>query len=251
MISYEFPLNERVRTLLRLEDLYEKVDFFASKTDPQEHHAAVLTLFEILDVAGRADLKSELMQELERQRHNLEGLRSNPAISTAALDAVLSEMDRASSGLFQASGKTGQELRDNEWLMGVRQRAGIPGGVSEFDLPSYYFWLHMDADRRRTDIAKWLEPFLPMKEGIRIVLKLLRESGKSSTVMAQHGVFQQMMGGRLAQMLRIVFDETQGCVPEVSANKYALNIRFTQAQGTERGRTHEGDVSFDLTFCNL
>ena len=27
MITYEYPLNERVRTLLRLEDLYERVRF--------------------------------------------------------------------------------------------------------------------------------------------------------------------------------------------------------------------------------
>jgi cell division protein ZapD len=251
VISYEFPLNERIRTLLRLEDLYDKIEHFSSGADAQEHHVAILTLFEILDIAGRADLKSELMQELERQRQNLESLRSNPAISMGALDQVLGEIDRANATLFQVSGKTGQELRDNEWLMGIRQRAGIPGGVCEFDLPSYHYWLHMDAGTRRADIAKWLAPFLPTREGIRIVLKLLRESGKTTEAMAQNGVFQQMMGGRLAQMLRISLDERYMCVPEVSANKYALNVRFAHAQGAERGRTFESDVGFHLTFCNL
>ena len=63
--------------------------------------------------------------------------------------------------------------------------------------------------------------------------------------------FQQMMGGRLAQMLRVALDEGMPCVPEVSANKYALNIRFAHAQGMERGRTFESDVTVELTFCNL
>ncbi len=251
VISYEFPLNERVRTLLRLEDLYDKIEYFSARPDAQEHHVAILTLFEILDIAGRADLKSELMQELERQRQNLESLRSNPAISTGALDQVLAEIDHANATLFQASGKTGQELRENEWLMSIRQRAGIPGGVCEFDLPSYHYWLHLELSARQADIAKWLAPFLPTREGIRIVLNLLRESGKTTTVMAQHSVFQQMMGGRLAQMLRIDLDKQVPLVPEVSANKYALNIRFAHAQGPERGRTAEMDVSFGLTFCNL
>jgi cell division protein ZapD len=251
VISYEFPLNERIRTLLRLEDLYDKIEHFTSLSDVQEHHVAVLTLFEILDIAGRADLKSELMQELERQRQNLESLRNNPAISTGALDEVLGDIDRANATLFQASGKTGQELRENEWLMSIRQRAGIPGGVCEFDLPSYHYWLHLDPGARRADIAKWLAPFLPMREGIRIVLHLLRESGKTSTVLAASGVFQQMMGGRLAQMLRVALEDSMPCVPEVSANKYALNIRFAHAQGVERGRTFEADVNFELTFCNL
>src|SRR4029079_9499172 len=84
VISYEFPLNERIRTLLRMESLYERVQFFSSMEHALDHHAAVLSFFEILDVAGRADLKSELMQELERQKQALSALRSNPQISEEA-----------------------------------------------------------------------------------------------------------------------------------------------------------------------
>jgi cell division protein ZapD len=251
VISYEFPLNERVRTLLRLEDLYRKLDFFAGSEEPRAHHAAIVTLFEVLEVAGRADLKSELMQELERQRQHLEGLRANPAIDASALDSVLAEIDRVNASLFAASGRTGQELRDNEWLMSIRQRSGIPGGVCEFDLPSYHYWLHLDAAERRNDITRWSAPFTPIKEGTRIVLKLLRESGKTTSAAATQGVFQQMMGGKISQMLRIRLASTYTCVPEVSANKYALNIRFAQAQGGERGRTYDGDVQFELSYCNL
>ncbi|MBL8534630.1 MAG: cell division protein ZapD [Betaproteobacteria bacterium] len=251
MISYEFPLNERVRTLLRLEDLHGKLDFFTASGEARAHHAAVVTLFEILEVAGRADLKSELIQELERQRGHLESLRSNPAISAQALNEVLGEIDQTSTSLCGASGKTGQELRENEWLMGIRQRSGIPGGVCEFDLPSYHYWLHQNADSRRADIGQWSAPFVGLWEGTRIVLKLLRESGKTSPAHATQGVFQQMMGGKVSQMLRVRMDDAYPCVPEVSANKYALNIRFTHAQGAERGRTYDGEVDFELSYCNL
>jgi cell division protein ZapD len=251
VISYEFPLNERVRTLLRLEDLHEKLAYFTTRDDPREHHAAIATLFELLEVSGRADLKSEVIQELERQRQHLESLRSNPAISATALDEVLGDIDRANASLFQSSGRTGQELRENEWLMAIRQRSGIPGGACEFDLPSYHYWLHQDPAYRRADIAKWAAPFFPLRDGVSIVLRLLRESGKSSGAVANHGMFQQMMGGKLAQMLRVGVHEDYPCVPEVSANKYALNIRFTQASGAERGRTYDGDVDFTLTYCNL
>ena len=81
VISYEYPLSERVRTLLRLEDLFERVDYFLHKNDPHEHHVALLSIFEILEVSGRADLKSDLLQELERQKHTLESLRENPDVS--------------------------------------------------------------------------------------------------------------------------------------------------------------------------
>src|SRR5690606_16294944 len=103
------------------------------------HHVALLLIFEILEVASRADLKSDLLQELERQKQTLESLRENPDISEEALDNVLWQIDQASSRHFQASGKVGQELRENEWLMSIKQRTAIPGGLCEFDLPSYHY----------------------------------------------------------------------------------------------------------------
>jgi cell division protein ZapD len=250
VISYEFPLNERIRTLLRMESLYERAQFFSARDHALEHHAALLVLFEVLDVAGRADLKSELMQELERQKQTLSALRSNPAISESALNEILTEIDRAVADLFQASGKTGQELRENEWLMGIKQRASIPGGVCEFDVPSYHHWLHQSPDLRRKDLDAWLAPFLPLRYGIAIILRILRESGRTSQQVAAQGVYQQMMGGRVAQLLRLQMDEGYDCVPEVSANKYALNIRFT-VPGDPQRRVAQTDVAFELTFCNL
>ena len=251
MISYEYPLSERVRTLLRLEDLYDRVEYFLAKTDALEHHIALLSLFEILEVSSRADLKSDLLQELERQKQALESLRENPEISEEALDNVLWQIDQASSRLFQTSGKIGQELRENEWLMSIKQRTNIPGGVCEFDLPSYHYWLQQGAEQHRHDLQRWLAPFLPIRDAISIVLRLLRESGKSSAQVAFQGVYQQMMAGRVAQMLRIRLSRDYHCVPEISANKYALNIRFTTQEGMQRPRIAETDVEFELTFCNL
>ena len=251
MISYEYPLSERIRTLLRLEDLYERAQYFTAKTDPQEHHVALLCLFEILEVAGRADLKSDLLQELERQKQALEALRGNPEISQKALDGILLEIDRTSSKLFQMSGKIGQELRENEWLMSIKQRTNIPGGVCEFDLPSYHYWLNQGTVQRRHDLENWLAPFLAIRDGLAIVLRLLRESGKVSAQTAVQGVYQQMMAGRIAQMLRIRLHPEYHCVPEISANKYALNIRFTTQEGGQRPKIIESNIEFDLTFCNL
>jgi len=253
LISYDYPLSERVRTLLRLEDLYRKALYFSAKTEAVENHVALVLLFDILEVAGRADLKSDLLQELERQRQSLEPLRGNPAISLDALNAVLREIDQVSTRLFQMSGKFGQDLRDNEWLMAIKQRSSIPGGVCEFDLPSYHHWLNQDAPQRRHDLENWLAPFRPIHDALSIILRLLRESGKSSAQIASQGVFQQMMAGRMAQMLRIRLDRAHACVPEISANKYALNIRFMTltGPGRERPRTADFDLAFELTFCNL
>ena len=251
MISYEYPLSERVRTLLRLEDLYERVAYFLARTEPLEHHVALLSLFEILEVASRADLKSDLLQELERQKQTLESLRGNPEISEGALESIVWQIDQCSARLFQASGKIGQELRENEWLMSIRQRTSIPGGVCEFDLPSYHYWLQQPAEQHRHDLQQWLAPFRPMRDAIAIVLRLLRESGKTTAQIAYQGLYQQVMAGRMSQMLRIRLRREYHCVPEISANKYALNIRFTTQEGIQRPKAAEADVEFELTFCNF
>jgi cell division protein ZapD len=252
VIRYEHPLNERVRTLMRLEDLYGRVQFFAARTEALEHHAALLALFEITDVAARADLKTDLLQELERQKQLLSPLRSNPAIDVAVLEPLLVEIDHVSAGLLAQTGKLGQHLRDNEWLMMIKQRTAIPGGVCEFDLPAYHYWLNSAAAARQNDLEAWLAPLLPVRDGLAIVLRLLRDNGRTSRQIAYRGVFQLMLtSSKVAQLLRLAVTRDVPCVPEISANKYALNIRFLGVTGMDRGAVFDRDVEFELSFCNL
>ena len=251
MIIYEYPLNERIRTLLRLEDLFDRVDFFAAQEAPLDHQAALMSIFEILEVASRGDLKSDLLQELDRQRLFLEALRGNPAISEQRLDAVVAEIEATFAGLLASSGKTGVHLRENEWLMTIKQRAAIPGGICEFDLPSYHHWLHKDHTARRMDLDAWRLPLNSVAAALRIVLRVLRESGRSARMIAYRGVFQQTPMERAAHMLRLTLRRDIGCVPEISANKYALNIRFILPGSMQRAKVFEADIEFDLTYCNL
>jgi len=44
--------------------------------------------------------------------------------------------------------------------MGIKQRASIPGGTCEFDLPSYHYWQQQDASLRRESLQAWLAPLL-------------------------------------------------------------------------------------------
>ena len=142
MIRYEHPLNERVRTLMRLEDLFARVGFFASQDAAPDHHSALLALFEITDVAARADLKTDILQELERQKQVLAPLKHNPQIEQVALEELLAQIDHVNAQMLAQTGRVGSHLRDNEWLMAIKQRTAIPGGVCEFDLPAYHWWLN-------------------------------------------------------------------------------------------------------------
>jgi len=246
---FEFPLNERIRTWLRLEELFGKALFFINGQDSRAHHAGLLAIFEIVDVTTRSELKNELIQELERQKSSLEALRRNPAVNVVRLDEVLTGLDKAWTGLLAMTGKLGQHVRDNEWLSSIKGRAGIPGGTCSFDLPVYHFWLNQPDENRKADLMTWLNPLLPVKQAVEVVLQILRESGHVSSHTAVQGLFQLMLAGRSAHMLRIAMNAP--CAPEVSANKYAVNIRFLIPDTVQKPRLCDRDVDFDLTFCNL
>jgi len=250
--SYDYPFNERIRTLLRLEDLFTKVLHNTENGHEFHHHAALLSIFQILDVIDRAELKADLLQELDRQRIGMSGLLGNPSIEEAVLRQMLQDIEKTSQALRNNSIKLGQTLRDNDWLMSIKQRTGIPGGVCEFDLPSYHYWLGLDEARRKRDLHTWLEPLMPIYEALTIILHILRGSGIKTRLVAETGAYQQMLGGtKPAQMLRIELDDDLACFPEVSANKYAINIRFNRLDSAERPRQCNMEVTFTLTLCNL
>jgi len=251
LIVYEYPFNERIRTLLRLEDLFEKFAFFLQQENPLQHHVALSTIFEILEVAGRADLKSDLLQELERQKQTLLAYQTNPNVEPEMLSAILAEVDRVSVALGAAQGRTGQNIRDNEWLMSIRGRTIIPGGACEFDLPSYYAWQQHSAEQRYRDISNWFAPLLPLCDAITVVLRLLRESGQPVKITAEAGSYQQMLQGKVYQMLRLVIDDGLGAIPEISANKYMVWVRYTSQDGDMKPRPFDNDVPFELTLCGF
>jgi cell division protein ZapD len=251
VIHYEYPLSERIRTLLRLESLFERFDAYAASPDPHAHHAALLTLFEMAEVAARADLKSDLLQELDRQKAVLTALRGNPHVQGATLERVLAAIESAHHGIYQLPGKVGQHLREDDWLMAIKQRAAIPGGMCEFDLPSYHYWQHQPAEQRIQQLQCWLAPFSSIRAAVDIVLGLLRDSGQPEIQHVDNGHYQRMLEARNPQLIRVALGDNLPCVPEISANKYMLNIRFVPAGSGQLRACTAQPIDFDLTFCTL
>ena len=64
MIQYEYPFNEKVRTYLRLEHLFNRLNELASRDTALDHHYALTTIFEVMDVGARADLKTDVLKDL-------------------------------------------------------------------------------------------------------------------------------------------------------------------------------------------
>lgn len=249
MILFEYPFNERVRALLRLEYLFDRLFFFAQPGDARMHQVAVASLFDILDAAERTDMKGAVLQDLERQRMALTSLRDHPGVAQDALDEMLRGIEKISANLA-AQGKTGQALRENEWLVSLRGRLAMPGGAMQVDMPSYYAWQIKPEEVRCADLKQWIAPLMPLYEGAAIALRLLREAGRKSEVVAEQGTYQQMLGGKVYQLLRVWVDDSLGAFPEISANKYMVWIRFSTQDGELKPQPFAGDVAFRMALCN-
>jgi cell division protein ZapD len=250
LVLYEYPFNEGIRTMLRLEHLFERLEVMVARDAAVDHHFALSTLFEIMDVAARADLKSDLLKELERHRTQLQAFRGHPGISEQALDEVTTRLDAAHSGLNTLQGKAGQALAGNDWLMGIRSRIGIPGGTCEFDLPGYYAWQQHAPERRRADLLAWTGTLAPLSEALRVLLELLRNSGAMQRVLAPGGQFQQSLPqGRSFHLLRVRVDGEDGLVPEITGHRLMVSVRFMRADAEGRLRAAGCDTTFELALC--
>ncbi|MGE4241971.1 cell division protein ZapD [Ramlibacter sp.] len=250
MILYEYPFNERIRTYLRLEHLFQRLGELVPRTHPIDHHYALATLFEVMDVGARADLKSDVMKDLDRQKQVLNGYRGNPAISEKVLDGVIAQLDGCFGALNKQPGKAGSALTENDWLMSIRSRVNIPGGTCEFDLPGYYAWQHRDAGARQQDLQRWASTLGPLAESVHMLLKMLRDSGSPQKVMATGGQLQQNLPqGRTFQLLRLRIDPALGLVPEISGNRLMVSVRFMK-QDNEKLLASTDSPTFELTLCS-
>ena len=251
LVRYEYPFNESVRTMLRLEQLFDRLGQLMPRDAPLDHHFALVTIFEIVDVASRADLKSDLLKELERHKAQFQAYRGNPAISEAALDAVLARIEHAFSGLNALPGKAGHALNSNEFLMGIRSRISIPGGTCEFDLPAYYAWQQHEPARRRADLMQWIATLTPLAEALNVLLGLVRDAGSPQRVVARGGQFQQTLPqGKTYHLLRVRLETALGLVPEISGHRLMVSVRLMRADAEGRMRPVAEDQAFELTLCS-
>lgn len=250
MILYEYPFNERLRTYLRLEQLFRRLGELIPRPHALDHHFALVTIFEIMDVAARADLKSDVLKDIERHKHQLESYRGNPSISETALEGIIAHLEQCFTSLNSQTGKSGQALTENDWLMSIRSRVGIPGGTCGFDLPAYYAWQHQRPEVRQKALDGWISTLTPLADSVYLILKLLRDSGVAQKVVAEKGQFQQLLPhGRTFQLLRLRIDSALDLIPEISGNRLVVAVRLMRANEEGKLQACAQDATFELTLC--
>ena len=155
---FEQPLNERIRTFLRLEHLFCQYEQHMKHTSAWDTQSAIKAIIDLLSMLGRGDTKRETIKELERQNVNLKSFIEIPDIDHGRLALLIDDQKKCIEELHAVSGNIGHSLQSNELLNAIRQRLTVPGGLCDFDLPAYSHWLNQPFENRQSVLNEWFEP---------------------------------------------------------------------------------------------
>lgn len=250
---YEQPLNERMRSLLRLEYLFQSIAESMSRDTPWDARNAIAGMIDVTDQLSRADIKGELIKEIERHASIVSGLRHNPGVNQTTLELTLARLEPLLALLKSNACQPGAKLRQHDLITQVRQRLAIPGGVCSFDLPGFHHWLNRSPERRSEQLNEWMEDLRIIEDAVHITLKLVRESAVPHKASAVAGFFQQTLDASAAcQIVRVVVADSDDAFPEISGGKHRFTVRFLRysAQCTRPQQTTD-TIGFELQICGL
>jgi len=249
---FEQPLNERMRTFLRLDFLYSQAVYHNEKASPWGSRAAVGSLLDMLAILTRGDIRSDVVKELERHLALLNEFQNRQGIDATRLRALLANLARLRAELGAVGGSWLAPLKDSEFLASIKHRSAIPGGTCEFDLPDYFFWLNQPAEARTEAFARWLALLRPLCDAIAELLWLTRQNGRARDQVAAGGVFNITFDRDAPyQLLRICLPADSALYPEISGSHYRCSMRFLQWNGIEQRATQtDAEVAFRLVCCS-
>jgi cell division protein ZapD len=249
--NYEQPLSERMRTFLRLEFLYRQMLYNVENQGTWGTRATIGTLFEILAILSRGDVRAEVHKELDHQIHQLAKFQSQPGVDAGRLDTLIHTLNDNRAGISEAGTQYLQPLKDCEFLNAIKHRSAIPGGTCEFDLPEYSHWLRQPFERRQQDLEGWASTIRPVCDAVCEIMWLVRESAEPLDKVAINGMYQHnMQKDTNCRLLRVTLAGGTSLFPEISGSQHRFTVRFLEWSTIDSRAVQTGhDVPFQLSIC--
>lgn len=252
-LSFEQPLNERIRSFLRLEKLFQQFSFHKKHGTIWNSPVAINSINELHAFTTRSDIKLEALKELERQHTRLERLAKRPQIDQSQLLTVLQKQKGLIAKLQDITGGSNKEAQQSELLSAIKQKSSVPGCICDFDLPAYQFWLNRSEQVRTVHLEAWFKQFSTMDKSVHLILDILRHSVEDTEEHAPSGFFQMSLDtNQKIQLLMISIPKGVNYYPEISAGKHRFSVRFmTNDDPSKRPEQCNEDIDFKLRMCAI
>ena len=255
MITFEFPLNERIRRLLRIEEIYQKFEHQLKNTHDYFEFSCFNTLFEIVQLVSRSDLKIDFLQELERQEKKQLVLLDHQGLKEGQLDPkeIISMIQVARKKLENIDVKPGFNFNNNLFLEEVKKRISSPGGLLDVDFPNFRNWsIQKTRKSKLEDFKTWAQPLMVFKDAASVILLILRYQCQVESIKAKEGKHQQTIDPlKTYDLIRLELENALNIYPEISANKYTVNVFFNQLNKELKKEPVKSNLEFKYSICWL
>ncbi len=250
MVIFEYPVQESIRSYLRLESLFKQFQRCLRLSNQDSHFHALKVLFEILEILERGDTRSELIKELARLLNYFQSLKKNPDVDNSKLTHFLQQITQLNQWIYNYQGKFGESIRRDPFIETVKFRTTIPGGSCSFDCPDLHLFLAQPAEKRRNDLSLWLAEIKGVETSIEVILRLIRENAQWVNQTAPLGSFIIEASQQPLKLLRIRKLENEPIFPEFSCGKHRSAIHFMTFNQQHKKSPVKVPVNFELACCH-
>ena len=247
---YELPLNERLRTFMRIEFLYSRLKYFSSNLDDNWQTRTVIhTLLEIYSILSRTDVRREVLADLNRYIMQMQRFQSAPDADNNMVNDVLEDLDSIKDQVVDVGTDYLLKLREDEFIASLLHRHTLPGGKAEFDMPKYKFFLESHKKNAVDQINSWIDVIRPICEGIDKLMWIIRESNEPIATVAVGGQYNHQIERRTQiSLVRIITNDTN-VYPEISGGRHLIAVRFFNQNKDGEYVQFEDNVEFKISLC--
>jgi len=248
-VLYEYPLQENIRTFLRLEYLFKQFRRNSLASNADNHLYCLKVLFEILEILERGDSRSELIKELSRLLDYFRTLEANPEVDSSKLANFLKQIKQLHQWIHAYVGKFGESLRKSPFIVAVKQRTNIPGGSCQFDCPELHLFLNRPHQQRQKQLTSMVEDIKGVETSVEVILRLIRDTGQWSLQKAPMGSFMIETTDRAFKLLRIKTTIEGELFPEFSCGKHRSSVHFMTFNERHKKMPVQKEIEFELACC--
>ena len=246
---YELPLNERLRTFMRIEFLYLRLNNFSNSKDHWQIRTTIHTLLEIYTILARTDVRREVLADLDRYIIQMQRFQSMPDADNEMVTNLLEDLNAIKEKMIQLGTGYLNPLRDDDYISALLHRHTLPGGKAEFDMPRYKFWLEGDSKAVNNDLNEWINVIKPICAGIERLMWIIRESSEPIGTVASSGQYNHQIGKTAQISLIRVFLDNTNVYPEISGGRHMIAIRFLERNDEGQFKQTEENIDFKLSLC--
>ena len=255
VIRYEHPLNERIRTLMRLEDLYRRAQFFAGAGRRARPSRGARSRCSRSPTSRRAPTSRPTSCRSSSGRSSCSrrcaAIRRSSRACSSALLADIDDVERAAARADRQGRRAParQRMADGDQAAhgDSRRRLRVrPAGLSLLAAPA-------TPAARRTTSHGWIEPFAADPRRARdhpAAPARQRPREPADRVPRRVPADADDDEGRAAPAPHASRATCPAC-PRSAPTSTRSTSASSASPGMDRGTVYDRDVEFELTFCNL